>query len=278
MIIHDFLNQKPMEILDDFLSNYSGVFKIDKAKAKKIILDCLKYYKTNKNIPKYLKDLEYRWYSSLDGDIDYSVYNDQYYFATDLFPCFVLYSRNYIININRNAITKQALKNSNSIIDLGCGIGYSTAMLKQMFPKKRIIGTNLALTDQYIFCNEIKEKYDFELVGTEIDLTCNVDMVFASEYFEHIQDASDNVMSLIKHIKPKYLLLANTFSQRSVGHFNFYKYKDNQLNMFEKHIPNKKISRLFNKTIFDLGYKKLETGLWNNRPNFWSRNETNTII
>ena len=273
MIQHDFLNQKPMQILDDFLNVYSSICEIDMVKAKNIILECLKYYKGNGSQPEYLKDLELRWYSSLNGTADYSVYNDEYYFATDLFPCFVLYSRSYILDIDKNPVTRCAIDKSDSIIDLGCGLGYSTAMLKQLCPKKRIIGTNLRGTDQYVFCDEISKIYNFELIESESGLNEKIDMVFASEYFEHIHDAPDNVVALIKQIKPDYLLLANTFRSKSVGHFNYYKYADDQMNIFSADVSNKKISRVFNKSISSNGYKKIKTGLWNNRPAFWEKIE-----
>ena len=44
-----------------------------------------------------------RWYDSAEkGAFDYSIYEDKYYFATDLWPCFVLYSRKYILSIKKN--------------------------------------------------------------------------------------------------------------------------------------------------------------------------------
>jgi trans-aconitate methyltransferase len=214
-----------------------------------------------------------RWYDSAEkGVFDYSIYGDKYYFATDLWPCFVLYSRKYILSIKKNIEIFNAIFNSESIIDLGCGIGYSTAMLKQLFPEKEIIGTNIKDTEQYGFCVEMGEVYNFKVIESEYNITKRIDVVFASEYFEHIFDAPNNIEKLINHLKPKYLLLANTFGQKSVGHFNYYKLND-CYGSAPQLAESIKVSRIFNNVLKKAGYTQIKTGLWNNRPNFWCQNE-----
>ena len=47
-----------------------------------------------------------------------------------------------------------------------------------------------------------------------------------------------------------------------MGHFNYYIHNGEL-------IENKKIGRLFNKTLREANYKQLKTGFWNNRPNVW---------
>ena len=270
MIMNNFLTEKPSALLDDFLINYNEIYSIDIDFCKKLIKDCLVFYKKNINQPKHHYILEKKWYKSIKNNIesefDYSVYNDKYYFATDLWASFVLYSRKYIISMKKNNVLNREIKNINSIIDLGCGIGYSTAMLKQMYPDKKIIGTNLKDTEQYKFCKEIGKKYNFELFNSEHDLSQKIDLVFASEYFEHIFDAPINIKILIERLEPKYLYLANTFSQTSIGHFNI------NTGLFTSIVENKKTSKIFNSVLKDNGYVKVKTGLWNDRPNFWKKN------
>ena len=274
MIKNNFITEKPSDLLDDFLINYNSVYNINIDFCKKIIQDCLIFYKENINQPKFHYALEKKWYEStknnIESEFDYSVYNDKYHFATDLWPSFVLYSRKYILNMKNNFIISEEIKNVNSIIDLGCGIGYSTAMLKQMYPDKKIIGTNLEDTEQYKFCKEMGKKYNFDLFNSEHNLDQGIDLVFASEYFEHIFDAPINVQKLINKLEPKYLYLANTFRQTSIGHFNYYK---TNIGLFKDVVSNKKISKIFNSVLKDNGYTKIKTGLWNDRPNFWKKNK-----
>jgi len=271
---NNLLTEKPKQLLNDFLNNYKELYDIDVEFSRELIRDCILYYNNKIDQPKYLKNITDKWYNSL-GDYynpDYSVYNDKYYFATDLWPCFAIYSRKYVLGILNNKTIMEEINQSDTIIDLGCGIGYSTAMLKQAFPDKQIIGTNLKDTQQYKFCKRMGEMYDFKIVNSEYEIKGNVDFVFASEYFEHIFDAPINVKNLLNHLSPKYLLLANTFNQESVGHFNMYLYKNCKNNKIEL-IKNSKTSKAFNLVLKANGYKKIKTGLWNNRPNFWSKDK-----
>jgi len=164
----------------------------------------------------------------------------------------------------------EKINKSDTIIDLGCGFGYSTAMIKQAFPNKEVIGTNLKDTDQYRFCEKMSKIYNFKIVNSEYEIKNNIDFIFASEYFEHIFDAPINVENLLNHLNPKYLLLANTFNQESVGHFNKYSYKNCKNNKIEL-IKNSNASRAFNSVLRNNEYTKIKTGLWNDRPNLWNK-------
>ena len=277
---NNLLTQKPKELLKDFIKNYSNEYDVDNDFSINLINDCIKHYNGKQEAPIYLKKLMDEWYNGVKDvednnatEFNYNVYNDKYYFATDLWPCFILYSRKYILGIIKNNIISEKIKNCNSIIDLGCGLGYSTAMLKQLYPDKEVIGTNIKGTEQYNFCKSMSKIYNFKIVESEHALDKDVDVVFASEYFEHIFDAPINIQLLIEKLNPKYLLLAITFSQKSVGHFNYYRFR-NYENKLLQFADNKKISKIFNNTLKRLGYKSIKTGLWNNRPNFWSKNES----
>ena len=269
---NNLLIEKPNQLLDDFLYNYKELFDIDVEFSKKLIKDCFLYYTKKRVKPKYLKKIMNKWYKSLESSSgpDYSIYNDKYYFATDLWPCFVLYSRKYILKMLKNNTIMEKINKSDTIIDLGCGFGYSTAMIKQAFPNKEVIGTNLKDTDQYRFCEKMSQIYNFKIVNSEYDINNNIDFIFASEYFEHIFDAPINIENLLNHLNPKYLLLANTFNQESVGHFNIYSYKNCDSNKIEL-IKNSNASRAFNSVLKNNGYAKIKTGLWNDRPNFWNK-------
>lgn len=241
------LDEKPTKLVHTFLEEYINIFpNID----KKLALD---YIKTQEKFD----HLTRQWYLDLDIGLSeaYKVYNDDYYF-TDLWTCFAKYSRTYLRNVRKYMhITDQ------KIIDLGCGIGYTTAALKQSFPRASVWGTNLRGTKQWDFCESIKRKYSFELVS-EID--ADVDIVFASEYFEHILDPITHLDDIVSVANPKYFIIANAFNTCSIGHFPTYYVKSEP-------VDQTKISRLFNKHLRSLGYDKEKMPFFNNKPNVWRK-------
>ena len=90
-------------------------------------------------------------------------------------------------------------------------------------------------------------------------------LIFASEYFEHIERPVEHLINVINTNKPKYFLIANTFNQPAIGHFDTYKHYLDSYN-------GKETSKLFNNTLKENGYKKINTKLWNQRPNYWKLN------
>ncbi len=227
-----------------------------------LALKTIKYYQGDVKYRFALRqgqDIENKWYDSLEkGQPDYSLYDDDY-FAVEIWACWVVYSRKYLTLINK-AIN---LKGIRSIIDMGCGIGYTTAALKQICPNAKVLGTNIEKTTQYKVAQDIGKKYGFGLIPK---VNQQADMIFASEYFEHIETPIKHIEEVVKICNPKILVIANAFGAKSMGHFNFYKVDD-------KLVENKKIGRVFNSKLRELGYKQLKLGFWNNRPQVWSKND-----
>jgi len=244
------INEKPRELLKIFLSDYKSMFDIDVNKA-------IQFIKTKQRA----KELTAQWYDELSKEnIDYSVYDDDYYF-TDLWNCWVTYSRSYLRSIVKSQ--SKLFSNINSVIDLGCGIGYTTSALKQIFPKAKVYGTNLKDTKQWKFCEYMSKKYSFTLLSDDHDLN-NIDLVFASEYFEHIVKPIDHIQDVVEKLSPKYLIIANAFNTHSIGHFNEYIFNDER---FCQSVMQKK----FDKLLKVYNYAKVKTGFWNNRPTVWEK-------
>lgn len=241
----------------------------DVPKFESIALNTIKYIngdKGKRDELRYMQELENRWYKSIeDGLPDYSIYDDVYYLA-DTWVCWKLYSREYIKSIisNKSLATKstngfynmKSIKDEigqiNKIADLGCGIGYSTATLKQEF-NCEVFGTNLKNTNQYKICEKISEINNFNLVENLEDVGL-ADMVFASEYFEHFERPIEHLIDVITKLKPKHILFANTFNAKSVGHFDCYKHNDEIYN-------GRQISKLFVKTLNQYGFLKSKNEL-----------------
>ena len=253
--MNKWLEEKPRKLRKEFLSEYKNFHDIDVSKAEFLIKEAIDYYTGKINHSPYASELEWRWYESND----FTVYSDEYYF-TDLWACWHLYSRGYLRAIKKTIFDR--LQNVESIIDLGCGIGYTTSALKGMFPNAKVYATNIEDSPQYNFCKMMSEKNGFLMIPSAKKLNHTVDLVFGSEYFEHIKEPISHALSIIKYLEPKFLLIANSFNTFSVGHFEKYEHN-------KKEIDQSKISKMFNQALRDNGYKKVKTNLWNNKPALW---------
>jgi 2-polyprenyl-3-methyl-5-hydroxy-6-metoxy-1,4-benzoquinol methylase len=273
------LEQRPREALGDFLNDYCSLMKVDSERAFNLIKQGLSFHQADKRTkkynpflyPAYLKTLENSWYNSLDaGNPNYEIYNDDYYF-TDMWICWISYSRNYIRSfIKDGSVTKgksvyQTLDDNvdiQRVLDLGCGIGYTTSALTEIYPNAEIIGTNLSDTKQFRYCKHRSEKYKFNIISDIDMMNSPVDLVVASEYFEHIENPVEHLDSIIQKLAPKCFYIANSFNTHSLGHFNSYKHQNHTYSQSV-------ISRGFNSFLKDQGYHKLKTNIWNNKPTLW---------
>ena len=261
------LEAPPSKLIYQFLNRYSQYQNINKNIALTMITQALKRHKSAKSNmvahSGYLHNLELRWYNSLKkGIVDYGIYDVDYYF-TDLWLCWTIYSRPYLKNLQNNRKITDYLNNIKSIVDLGCGIAYTTASLKQLFPKCNVYGTNLADTKQFEFCKQMSNIYDFDVLTSVDNIDHDIDLVVASEYFEHFEEPMKEIEKVIKTINPKFLFIANSFGTYGLGHFHTHIYND-------KEIPAKEMGKLFNKQLrTEYGYKQIEADIWNNKPTFW---------
>ena len=264
------IEQKPKELLQEFLDEYLTTHLVNRSKAEEMIKNAIAYYTGDKNKRDqmfHLIDLENKWYKSFCKD--FSIYDDDYYF-TDLWACWVTYSRKYIrLLIKPNSINNQYsvydfTKNITSALDLGCGIGFTTSSLKQIYPNARVSATNIENTKQFKFCKIMSEKYNFAIYPDVKKISGNQDLIFASEYFEHIENPVAHLEDVLQ-LNPKFLIIANSFNTRSMGHFTHYQHKD-------KIILENKMNKIFNDALRDNNYIKVKTNFWNNRPAFWRSN------
>ena len=182
------IERRPTELLEEFLKDYSELFNVSIEESKEKIKSVLRFYLTGSEESTSF-DIQNYWYKSLEsGMADYSCYTDKNYYI-DIWCCFKLYSRKYLRIIDskgtltpyflNHSIVKLLENSSSKIIDMGCGLGYSTAALAELFPWSDVYGFNIEGTEQYQFCNFLSEKYKFKLTGSYENIG-DFDLVFAS--------------------------------------------------------------------------------------------------
>lgn len=214
-----------------------------------------------------LKKIEQHWYESLRmGTPDYSVYNSELYLA-EVWMCWFMYPKKYLREIQKpssllpNGIYQNLLKVKN-IVDLGNGLGITSAVLKMLFPEARVIGTNVEGSSQMHLASILAESYGFEMASDVAEIGESVDFVLASEYFEHFENPLEHLGKVIDDIAPQHWLIANTFGGDSIGHFDWY-------NVGNKMIHGSKMGRVWGSEMRENNYEKVKTGMWNNRPAYF---------
>lgn len=214
-----------------------------------------------------IRSLQKRWYASLRKSVpDYSVYADEFYIC-ELWLCWIRYSRRYLKDICRSTslFTRSIASDikAKTIIDLGCGFGYTSAGLSEIFPETSVVGTNLPNLIQTKVARRVGNRFGFKIARSYKGF--KADLVFASEYFEHFPRPVEHLIDVIEKVQPTYWLVANSFGTEAIGHFKNYIHEDTTYD-------GRQISRLFNKTLRDYGYEKIKTKCWNDRPAYWKRN------
>jgi hypothetical protein len=216
---------------------------------------------------KVLDDMQLRWEKSLSSETgpDFSIYGEDAY-LNESFRCWKNYARKYVQMIKKYCSREDSCINPNDIncvVDLGCGCAFSTVALSDIFKNATIYGTNVQGTISFAIDEFVTSNIDNCVMLDEshnASLPKSPDIVFASEFFEHLTDPINLLVQLIDAYKPKYFIFANTFTQMSIGHFNTY------VDFYGEEHSGKSISREFNNTLRKNGYVKVNTGFFNNRP------------
>lgn len=214
--------------------------------------------------------LEEKWYESLrTGQPLYAVYSDPLYVA-EAWGCWAIYSRKYLRNFQGDNSLRpgvsilHSLRDATSVVDLGCGYGHTAAAWRELLPDAEVIGTNVPGTLQMTVARQMGEQYGFSMSDTLPRVSASV--VFASEYFEHIEAPLAHLSEIVRAMQPRVMLVANAFGQRAIGHFVQYR-------VGSKWIHGKHMSRVFGIAMKRLGYRRVKTKLWNQRPALWMRTE-----
>ena len=220
-----------------------------------------------------LKTLQERWEKSLDSLPDFSVYDEPIY-LNETFLCWKAYSRRYLMLLRKwlkredCPIKVDGIKN---VLDLGCGLALTTIGLKSLFPNAEVYGTNEPNSVQIEFDRIVTRPFDdIHIVSDNFGPIKHMDIVFASEFFEHIQVPIEFLKKVLVYYKPKYIIYANTFTNMAIGHFNEYYVGIEKLS-------GKEVSRAFTRILQYYGNKKVQTNFFNNRPNVYKLERSRLI-
>lgn len=194
-----------------------------------------------------------RWYRSLAaGAPDMAIYDDPDYVG-ELWACWVLYSSRYV-----RLLAKLDL-DPGVVVDLGAGLGYSTAALVELYPRAVVEATDRGRSVPAL--RRVGARYGFDVfdrVGMDADL------VFASEYFEHFVDPIGHLDEILERARPRYLVVANAFTGRAPGHFLFYVHAG-------EIVSGAEMTRRFHRRLRAAGYEQGPDRFWNERPRVFEK-------
>ncbi len=128
--------------------------------------------------------------------------------------CFYNVSCDYVDLISDRVV-------GNRIIDYGAGLGLTTAMLKQQFPDRTIMYSNLS-GSQSEFAKWLFDRLDLEIDIIENQSVPDCDTLVAIELFEHFRNPSKEFDNIIGRLYPWEIVLSTPFKFRAHGHFPYY--------------------------------------------------------
>lgn len=265
------LEEKPTEGIKRWLATWVPP-DIDRNQIYQVATRTSKYIRASKQGRKSLRinqELEQRWYAALrEGRFDWDVYDSDLYLA-DLWVCWAIYSREALRAIRSSKAlwgksVPEDLGKVRRVVDLGCGFGYTTIALQDMFREAEVIGTNLKDTKQWDMLSKVAATCGFTITPDIHTIQAPVDLVFASEYFEHFLEPVAHLKDVLSTLHPRALVVANSFGSQSIGHFPQYVIGG------EKCDP-KATAKAFSQALRDHGYSQVKMNVWNNRPNYWKR-------
>jgi len=264
------LEIRPIEDLRQFIELFNeNVRTLDADEATAKVNSLIKYYSYGSKDPERpanpLEHLERQWIDALDkGEIDYSVYSDDDYYV-EAYACWMVYTRNVMKGLSKHLHIFSDVKR---ILDLGNGIGRTTVGWKSLYPDAEVIATNFKDCEQWKISQALQKTCDFRLEENSLNLG-EIDILFACEYFEHIEYPLEHLAEVIEANNPRYMIIANSFGTVGIGHFK--EYKDSNFFVGTDIIDWKKISRRFNQLMRDKGYVKMEKQFFNMTPYMWER-------
>jgi hypothetical protein len=141
------------------------------------------------------------------------------------------------------------------IVDLGCGVGYTPTIFKELFPNASVYGTNTKGAKQYAWCQKMAYENRWELVPDASVIPQKADMVFASNYFQNTEKPVEHLIEIMAKLRPWICVIANAFSGDYVHNL--------------KAVSAVEISTMFNNQMAGMGFKKQKHKCASSRAEIW---------
>jgi 2-polyprenyl-3-methyl-5-hydroxy-6-metoxy-1,4-benzoquinol methylase len=142
------------------------------------------------------------------------MYSDHYQKDADLFDYteqnIPVIAKNEFIRL-RESIIREISRDSNIILDVGCGNGW---LAKKLIPLgKKVISMDISTTNPVNALKQVNHQNHAGLIADAFNIPIkenSVDCIIASEIMEHVPDPKLFISSLIKLLKPRGKLIITT--------------------------------------------------------------------
>jgi hypothetical protein len=189
-------------------------------------------------------------------------------FVIHAFHCWHFYSKHSV----RKAVKwfGQYAPGVQSILDVGAGIGATTAQLAQDMPDRSLYYANLEgwQWDASASLFSMLDLPNLSMVRDELSVAA--DAVIAMEYMEHFKDPITESRRLLSNPRVQVYFDASSFTIKSAGHWSHYMVDGYQ-------VEPTRIRRLFNTALREMGFVPAQNvipdcrSFWNNLPAVWVR-------
>lgn len=205
------------------------------------------------------------WEAAADPSYLMSQYDSRWY-ALTLIDCFCDYTAK-----NAKAFASWWEYRTGTILDLGGGIGASTALLEDLAGAEVVFhsygeGPQLTIARDLIGASTSVVTRDEKALLREVRPTA----VFACELFEHVRDPF-RLLADITEAEVDVICCANSFGAYDFGHWRTY--DDGR----GGEIPRDSMGREFAKELRLLGWRKDPAAFWNGRPSIWLRTQPSLL-
>ena len=150
-----------------------------------------------------------------------------------------------------------------SLVDAGAGLGLFAASLARY--KVRARATNapgcVHRTAAERLLAEMRSKVRFVEPGEE----GRAELLAALEYLEHFPAPVRELGRLLDRVRPRGVLLANSFGVLSAGHYRTFEVPGNPA------ASAREASRAVSTLLRDAGFRRLPIQAWNGKPQLWGR-------
>jgi SAM-dependent methyltransferase len=224
---------------------------------KELLREFFSYYPTLQQAEEWFVQRCAKWYDS--NETDYSVYEGGEYFwhLVEGYAWCMGY-----ISVALRWILKQPSLKIRTVLDHGCGLGISTALLKERLPKAKVFGSSWG-GEQFEFCKWLEERRPIHFVKeNEIEELDHIDALFCFEVFEHFVEPIKELDRLLK-LRPKVLVFSAPFDVEAPGHFTHTGYVIDDV-----HYGSKQTGRAFRSALLNRGWCP-PVRLFQGKPQIW---------